>query len=64
MINTMIALTNAMIDLDETQSWINHARNAAPANPTVQDKLDHHQADINRKADTIRRIVAEIASRN
>lgn len=63
-INTLIQLDEAIDQLDEVQSWIDHARLAAPTNLHVQQELDRQQAEVNRKRLWIAVVMVDIRSRN
>lgn len=61
---TLFELTDQIQELDMVQSWIDHARNAAPTNQHVQLELNRQQFDIHRKRALIAQIMLDISSRN
>lgn len=63
-IEILVALTDLIQELDDTQDWINEARVAAPTNQMVQLTLDRQQTDVDLKREFIRLAMLDISSRN
>jgi hypothetical protein len=63
-INMLFAFTDEIQHLDLVQSWIDDAREAAPANQHVQLVLDRKQVEIDRKRAMITIMMADIRRRN
>lgn len=60
----LVTLTSAIKDLDMVQSWIDHARVAAPTNQHVQQQLDLRQAEVDAKRIRIQAAMTYISSQN
>jgi hypothetical protein len=63
-ITTLAQLNEITLELDQVQSWVDHARFAAPTNQRVQLNLDREQTEIDRKRELIELAMIDIASRN
>lgn len=63
-IATLVKLNNITVELNEIQSWIDHARQAAPTNQVVQLNLDRQQATVDERRSLVEAVKRDIASRN
>jgi hypothetical protein len=63
-LDDLTILASALDDLNMVQSWIDHARLAAPTNPIVQAELDHAQADLDYKRARVTIAMDAIRHRN
>ena len=63
-LTTLFQLNKLTLELNEIQSWINHARLAAPTNQRVQLNLDRKQTEIDERRELIAFMMVDISSRN